>query len=62
MDGNLSLPKGHIKKAFNNGESGDEEATDTAFFGIKVLSPCDENRRCVTSFYNPSFKVYTTAN
>ena len=41
MDENLGLPKGYIKKAFNEGmeEDGEEE---TAFFGTKVshYPPC----------------------
>ncbi|CAO2834247.1 unnamed protein product [Amaranthus hypochondriacus] len=41
MDENLGLPKGYIKKAFNSGETG-EENTETAFFGTKVshYPPC----------------------
>lgn len=41
MDENLGLPKGYIKKAFNNGESS-EEVNESAFFGTKVshYPPC----------------------
>lgn len=42
MDENLGLPKGYIKKAFNDGEGG-----DNAFFGTKVshYPPCRHPER-----------------
>ncbi|XP_007019201.2 PREDICTED: 1-aminocyclopropane-1-carboxylate oxidase 5 [Theobroma cacao] len=42
MDENLGLPKGYIKKAFNDGEGG-----DNAFFGTKVshYPPCPHPER-----------------
>ncbi|CAN0928412.1 1-aminocyclopropane-1-carboxylate oxidase 5, partial [Linum grandiflorum] len=42
MDENLGLPKGYIKKAFNNGETTTEGGKESAFFGTKVshYPPC----------------------